>query len=305
MKEIKNKIVNENNKAVVYCRVSTSDQADNGQSIEAQEIICRREAEKDGYIIIKVIKDEGKSGGTLKRDGLQEIIRMTLAKEINAVYLVHTDRLARDTEYHLSLRKMFRENNVLLKCMNQPNMGDSAIERTMDTVLASFNEMQRLITGEKVVATLNEKAKAGYFPAYPPIGYKNVKNPNPTDGRLSERIVVQDELLASFLKKAFELYVTGNYNVFDVNDILYENGLRTRKGGKLSESRLYELLRNPFYKGELHWGTIHLTDPKIVKHKPLIDEYTFNLVQKIMDTKNHHSCRKHKARNREFQNLFS
>lgn len=32
----------------------------------------------------------------------------------------------------------------------------------------------------------------------------------------------------------------------------------------------------------------------MVKHKPLVDEYTFNTVQRIMDSKNHHSCRKRK-----------
>lgn len=290
----KNKTVDQNKKAVVYCRVSTSDQADHGQSIEAQESICTREAEKDGYTVLKVIKDEGRSGGTLKRPGIQELIRMVVAKEINAAYVIHSDRIARNTMDHIFLRNLFRENNVILKCINQPVVDDSAVSKTMDTVMASFNEMQRLITGEKVVATMYEKAKAGYFPAYPPIGYKNINNPTPTSERFSQKIVVKDELYAPFLRKAFELYATGNYNVFDVNDILYEQGFRTRKGGKLAESRLYELLKNRFYLGELHWGNIHITDIKIVKHEPLIDEYTFNRVQKILDTKNNHACRKRK-----------
>ena len=285
---------NQNKKAIIYCRVSTSDQADNGQSIEAQEIICRREAEKDGYEVVGVIKDEGKSGSTLKRQGIQELIRKVMAKEVDIVVVIHSDRIARNTIDHITLRNLFKEKGVILKCLNKPIVGNTATDIVIDNIMASVNEMQCLITGEKVIATLNEKAKAGYFPSYPPLGYKNVKNPNPMDGRLSEKIVVQDELVAPLLKKAFELYVTGNYNVFDVSDILFESGLRTRKGCKLSESRLYELLRNPFYKGELHWGSIHITDPKLVKHKPIIDEYTFNAVQKIMDGKNHHSCRKRK-----------
>jgi len=280
--------------AVIYCRVSTSDQADHGQSIEAQESICTREAEKDGYTVFKIIKDEGKSGGTLKRPGIQELIRMVIAKEIHIAYVVHSDRIARNTIDHITLRNLFRENGVILKCINQPVVDDSAVSRTMDTVMASFNEMQRLITGEKVVATMYEKAKAGYFPAYPPIGYKNINNPTPTNERFSQKIVVKDDLYAPSMKKAFELYATGNYNVFDVNDILYERGLRTRKGNRLAESRLYELLKNRFYLGELHWGDIHITDIKIVKHEPLIDEYTFNRVQKILDTKNNHACRKRK-----------
>jgi len=52
--------------AVVYCRVSTDDQAREGLSIESQENICRESAVKDGYSVLEVIKDEGKSGGSLR-----------------------------------------------------------------------------------------------------------------------------------------------------------------------------------------------------------------------------------------------
>src|SRR3989344_5235313 len=122
--------------AVVYCRVSTEDQKNNGLSIETQENLCTEEARKDGYSVL-VVKDEGKSGGSIKgRPGMRQIIQMVLNKEIHALFVIHSDRLARNTADHLYLRDLFRKNNVVLKCINQPMTDDSAVSRTMDTMMA-------------------------------------------------------------------------------------------------------------------------------------------------------------------------
>lgn len=156
--------------------------------------------------------------------------------------------------------------------------------------MASFNEMQRLVTSEKVKATLYAKAEAGYFPSTPPPGYKNMDNPNKTVDRLCRKIVVLNDD-APLIKEMFTLYSTGNFSVYDLQDIMYEKGLRSRRGGKLSRSRMYDLLRNRFYLGEVRWGKIV---NKNGKHKTIIDESLFNKVQTIMDTKNKHACRRRK-----------
>jgi len=277
--------------AAVYCRVSTSDQADNGLSIESQEAVCSERAVKDGYKILEVIKDEGRSGGTLKRSGIQQVIKLVSEKAINALYVIHGDRLARNTADHLALRDLLRKNDVILNCIYQPVMDDSATSRTMDTIMASFNEMQRLITAEKVIGVMSEKAKLGYFPSMAPIGYRNVLNPNQTGERASKRIIVPNPAIGSFVTKAFELYATGNYNVFDLIDILYEQGMRTKSGGKIAHSRMYEMLRNRFYIGEVHWRNIHVINGR---HEPLVAKGTFERVQQILRTHNRKICRKRK-----------
>ena len=277
--------------AVGYCRVSTDEQAVNGLSIETQELMCRKAMTDDGYQILNVFKDEGKSGGTMHRFGIREIMRLVSAQEIQAVYSIHSDRIARNTLDYLQFRKLLREKAVILKCLYQPVSDDSAASRTMDTVMASFNEMQRLVTSEKVKATLYEKAKAGYFPSVPPPGYLNVDNPDRNTERIARKIVVIDPKTAPLVKEFFKLYSTGNFNVYDLCDIMHEKGLRSRGGGKMSKSRLYDLLRNRFYLGEVSWGPIRNKDGK---HKPIVDEFLFNQVQQILTAHNHHACRRRK-----------
>lgn len=276
--------------AVIYCRVSVEDGNSAGLSIGAQEITCTRKAKEDGYTILEVIKDEGKSGGNLKRLGIQRILRLIAEKQINAIYLVHTDRLSRSVADHLFLKDLFKKNNVLLVSLNNPMMDESATSITMDTVMAAFNQFHRLNTAEKVKATMNEKAKAGYFLGKAPLGYKNVHYPNAED-RFQRKVMEPDEKTAPFIKEAYKLYATGNYNVMDINDILYQKGLRSSVGGKTFHSKMYEVLSNPIYAGEVHWGDAHLKEGK---HQPLIDRSLFETVQKILKSHNNHACRRRK-----------
>jgi len=287
------KTQNQNNSkpAIVYCRVSTDDQATTGISIETQENVCVEAAKKDGYQILEVIKDEGRSGGNLKRPGIQKLLKFVLAKEIGAIYTVHSDRLARNTLDHLNLMDLFRKNEVILNCTQQPNMDDSATSRMISTVMASTNQFQRDITSEKVSMTMREKAKAGYFPSKAPVGYKNISNPDMSVERMGQKSIIIDPNDGPLVKKAFELYSTGTYNVYALNDILFEKGLRTRNGNKRSDSHLFNTLRNRFYLGEVHWKDVLI---KNAKHQPLVSEEVFNQVQKIMASKNKSACRRRK-----------
>jgi len=282
--------MNQNKKAIIYCRVSTEDQAKEGLSVESQEVSCRRVAEEEGYSIIEVIKDEGKSGKDLKREGIKKVIGFVETGSIDAVFMVNTDRLSRNVGDHVLVTELFRKKKVLLRSITQPTLDNSATSVTMDLMIANFNQFHRLITAEKVKATMTEKAKAGYLPCQPPLGYKNITDDKALD-RFGRKVIAINPITAQFIKKAFDLYANGNYNVMDVNDIVYEQGLRCRSGGKLADSRMYEILSNRFYIGELHWGDVHLTT---AKHEALIDKDVFERVQKIMASNNKHSCRRRK-----------
>lgn len=277
--------------ASIYCRVSTQYQAEEGISLDTQESVCKEALLKDGYEIFEIIRDEGKSGGSLKRKGIQEVISSIVNKKISALYVVSSDRLARNTGDDIWIRNLCRENSVILNCLNQPLAEDNAMTRMVNTVFASFNQMQRDITSEKVTMTMEAKASLGYFPALAPLGYMNIKNPNQAVEKAGQKIIIKDPERAPLVKKAFELYATGNFNVFDITDVMYENGLRTKYGKKLSYSRMYEVLRNRFYIGEVHWGKVHLKEGK---HEPLVDKELFDRVQKLLNTKGLQSCRRRK-----------
>lgn len=283
----------ENNKklASIYCRVSTQYQAEEGISLDAQESACKEALLKDGYEIFKIVRDEGKSGGSLNRSGIKEIINLIINKKINALYVVASDRIARNTMDDIYFRNLCKENNVTLVCLNQPLSEDNAMTKMINTVLASVNQMQRDVTSEKVTMTMENKGNLGYFPALAPIGYVNIKNPDKSVEKSGQKIIVKDPVRAPFIKQAFEMFATGNFNVFDITDIMYEKGLKTKHGKKLSYSRMYEILRNKVYIGEVHWGNVHVKEGK---HEPIIERDLFDRVQRLLNTKGLHSCRRRK-----------
>src|SRR3954451_22261371 len=57
-------------KAAIYLRVSTEEQAEDGNSLESQEARCRALCEARGLTIVDTYLDAGYSGGTLERPDL-------------------------------------------------------------------------------------------------------------------------------------------------------------------------------------------------------------------------------------------
>jgi site-specific DNA recombinase len=102
-------------KALIYCRVSTEEQAKEGFSLDAQEKFCRRFADDNGYKTLEVYRDEGKSGTTLDRPALQDLLaKCQKDKSINAVLVQEADRLARNTKDHLTIRAILKKADVSL-----------------------------------------------------------------------------------------------------------------------------------------------------------------------------------------------
>ena len=286
-------MIENNKRAIIYCRVSSEDQATNGLSIDVQEKVCRECAEKDGNIVIEVVKDEGKSGKSLSgRTGMKRILNLARNKEFDVFYAIHGDRLARNTEEHLMMMRLFKENAIEVKFLYQAGIDRNTASGYMaDTMNAVVSEYHSKITSEKTMSALREKAKEGWSPAMIPIGYMGVENPLFRQGEMSRHVIVPDPDRASLITEMFSLYATDNYNGIDLNEIVYKKGLRTKRGARVSLSITYQILQNPFYAGEMHWHDIHLKEGK---QKPLVDRFTFDRVQQVLAAHNQYANRKRK-----------
>jgi len=137
-------------KALIYCRVSTEEQAKEGYSLDAQEKFCSEFAKDNGYRITDVYRDEGKSATTLNRPELQDLLaRCQQDKSIEAVIVQETDRLARNTKDHLTIRATLKKTGVKLISVAQPMLDDSPEGNMIDTILASVNQFQSDINSRK------------------------------------------------------------------------------------------------------------------------------------------------------------
>ncbi len=279
--EIKPKIIQN---AIIYCRVSTEEQAEEGYSLDAQEKFCRKFAEANSYRIVEVFRDEGKTGTNIRRQGLQDTLAKCQEDEsIKAVLVQETDRLARKTVDHLAIKAILKKADVRLISVAQPMLDDSPEGQMIDTIIASVNQFQSDINSRKTKKGLQEKFDSGYWPGWVPLGYLNSEEN-------AQKITVSDPIRWPLIKKGLKMYLTGNYSALELTDILYEKGLRSKTGKKVCPSIMNAVLRNPFYAGLMHWNN----QEKTGHYEPMITLDEHKAILAIMVSHNQHACRRRK-----------
>lgn len=86
-------------KVAVYCRVSTTEQAEEGYSIGEQERLIREYCVKRGYEVYRVFSDAGISGKDIvHRPAMQELLRDATEKKFDMVMSWKINRLSRKLE---------------------------------------------------------------------------------------------------------------------------------------------------------------------------------------------------------------
>jgi len=83
----------EKNRAVVYARVSSGKQKEQGD-LDRQVELLKKYANERGYIIVDIIADVG-SGLKEERIGLKKLLKMVANKRVDVVLITYRDRLTR------------------------------------------------------------------------------------------------------------------------------------------------------------------------------------------------------------------
>lgn len=273
----KNVIYADGKKAVVYLRVSTEEQVDNF-SLDTQEEICRREAQKRNYDIIEVFREEGRSAKSIKGRpvliSLLEYCRKNKGR-VQAVFVYRLDRISRITADYLAIRKKLAENGVNIISSTEPT-GDSPTEKLVETILAGFAQLDNDIRSERAKNGLRARFLSGLISGKPPIGYK-----------FQAGFAVKDPETWDKVKQAWDLMATGTKSTREMAEIMNEWGLREihgKKEFKLRAQTTCRIFRLKFYCGILS----SVTYPEEVKgqHVPMITEEQFYKVQAIIDGRN-------------------
>ncbi len=256
--------------AVIYARVSSKEQEEEGYSIPAQLKLLREYAVENDIEIAQEYTDveTAKAQG---RTAFGEMIdRLSALPEGGRIILVEkTDRLYRNLRDYVTIDELeatihfVREGTVM-----SPDSHSS--ERFMHgiKVLMARNYIENL--GEEASKGMQQKAEQGTWPTWAPVAYENVE----IDG---ERKVAPDPEYAPILAKCFELYATGSYALDELCAMANQEGLRGRRGGKISKSVMARALQNIFYTGRFVWrGEEYQGD-----HEPLVSEGLFRRVQEV------------------------
>lgn len=264
-------------RAVAYLRVSTEEQVDNF-SLETQEEICRKEAEKREMKLVKIFKEEGRSAKNISgRPTLLQLLeycRQNKSK-IDALIVYRLDRISRQTADYLAIRKKLSDFNITLYSATEPT-GDSPTEKLVETILAGFAQLDNDIRAERARNGMKARFMSGHLNGKAPLGYL-----------MKDRVVVKDPETWDKLKASWDLMATGTKSLRDMAEYMNGLGLRHKrrsKDYKIRPQAANRIFRHKFYAGILTSNTYKLEVKG--KHPPMVTLAQFNLVQDILDGRN-------------------
>jgi site-specific DNA recombinase len=148
-----------------YIRVSTSMRVESGYSLDDQENKIREHVEKQGYELVEIFRDEGKSGKNVSgRPQFQEMMRRVQSGEkIDYVIVTKLSRFVRNaSSVMVNLEKM-KSYNTNQQCISEPILLDSSLGLGSALLVMSsiFAQMEHETIREQTRAGRYEKARQG------------------------------------------------------------------------------------------------------------------------------------------------
>lgn len=261
-------------KAVMYARVSSREQEETGYSLQAQKELLKNYAE--GKLkIVKVFSIAESATSQQGRKVFDEMLKYATKHNIPNVICEKIDRLTRTPKDAGVIDDWVRDKKErrvhFVKesfILSQDTKAHENLVWNMKVAIAKFytdNLSEEVRKGQKA------KLSEGWLPTKPPLGYK-------TTGEKGKKIHVINTEVAPYIIKMFKYYASGNYSLSALVDKMYEEGLRTRGGGKLVKSRVDQLLSEPFYYGAMRWNDVYYDKGA---HEPLITKELFDKVQSV------------------------
>lgn len=276
-------------RAVLYLRVSSDGQVNTdydpeGISIPAQREVCTRKSAGLGMEVVDECIEPGRSGTTIaKRPQFQQMLqRIRGERDVSHVIVYKLSRMNRNRVEDALVVDQFRKLGVTLISATGA-IDDSRNGQLLHGVLAAINEFRSAEDGADIRDKMGYKARNGGTIGKAPLGYRNVRIDY--EGRQVNTVEL-DEQRAPLVRKAWELYGTGEYTIDRLQATVADLGLTTRRTAArpeqpVSASKLHQMLRDPYYagwieyKGELYPG----------RHEALISQELFDRVQDVLDAR--------------------
>lgn len=261
---------------MIYCRVSTKEQADEGNSLASQKKINSEYALKNGYEIARVFTGQGESAKTADRPELKELITYCTNKKngISAVIVYKVDRLARNLDDYRRIKLLLKSQGIDVKSTTE-FFEDTPAGRFMENIIANVAQFDNDVRTERSVGGMRDAIRDGRFVWGAPLGYDNVK--------IASKSNIVPNNMALLVRKAFEKVAENNLPVDEVRRQLTKEGLVNRKGKPISKAYFYLMLSNEIYAGWI----VGLGERVKGIYEPLISQELFDHVQLVLKRRTH------------------
>ena len=247
----------------LYVRVSTEEQAINGDSLRTQREELTQYALANGFHIYGIYEDDGFSATNLNRPALQRLLKDIEQNKINRILITKLDRLSRGVRNYYKVLDVLDEHGVFWQTVFEKYDSTTANGRLHINIMLSVAENESAQTSERIRSVFKTKVESKeLISGKIPIGFK----------RENKKLVI-NENEKQIIIDAFQFYkeTTSAYQTFQKLDLKYPEL-------QLNYMRTYRILTNKLYIGIKHtrYGDIKEFCPAI------IDDITFENTQKLL-----------------------
>jgi len=238
--------------AAIYARVSSERQKEE-HTIASQTALLQEYAQAHDYCVPPqwVFEDEGYSGGSLARPGLERLRDLVTEGQVETVLVYAPDRLSRNYAYQVLLLEEFSRSGVETVFLKAAH-GDSPEERLVVQFQGMIAEYELAQIAERSRRGKRHRAKLGCVNVLSgaPYGYRYVRK---TEASEAHYVVVEAE--AEVVREVYRFYTQEFWSIGAIARELNHRNIPTRSGkGPWERSTVWGMLRNPAYQGRACFG---------------------------------------------------
>lgn len=271
-------------RVAAYARVS-SDKDAAFHSLEAQTEYYQKYVGKHPlWELVDIYSDNGISGTLVDRPEFQRMLEDCRAKKIDLVITKSITRFARNTVVLLETIRELKSLGIDCYFEKESMHSISPDGELLITLLAMYAEEEARSASENQKWRIKKRFEAGEIWSTRMLGYRLV------NGKL---VIVPEE--AAIVRQIFADYLSGMGRGAIAKKLILE-GVKPENGNTWSPTSISKILKNEKYVGNLLLQKTYVTDFRTKKrkenhgevcqyfvendHEPIIDQETFDLVQK-------------------------
>ena len=267
-----------NKEGVIYTRVSTNKQANDGNGLEGQYSACLRYAVENNINVIKTIVDPGYSGKSSERPGIEELYNF-LDSRTREIYVIAYDinRYSRSAKNYQYFKDDLAAKGGILSSPNHDFTNKDPANIFLEQIKIGLAEFERLSSNIRVNSMMRERVRAGYWVFRPPVGML-----------FEDKILIPDNINSPLIKKIYEDFGNGKYSSYAAvkksKEARLLKNLKTNNPYQLGNSFMKKMLTNKLYTGVMEynrWDIKEVDSP----NKAFIDMHLFQVVQSRINNK--------------------
>lgn len=244
--------------AAIYARVSSAQQKEE-HTIASQTAALIAFAQEHGYHVPRewVFEDEGFSGASLERPGLERIRDLAAEGQLQAVLVYSPDRLSRKYAYQVLLMEEFARHGVETAFVNAPQ-GQSPEDHLLLQFQGMIAEYERAQILERSRRGKRHHARQGQVNVLcgAPYGYRYVRKTQETAAYYE---IIEEQ--AVVVRMVYDWYTAEGLSIAAITRRLNEQNIPTRKRiSRWERTTVWAMLRNPAYMGLACFGKTKIAE---------------------------------------------